>query len=182
MEFINQIFESSVVANVFAITAFLVSIFTLIWTRRSNEISQQTLDELTKNNHRNNESAVEQKRYELLKSVSEEFLLLDKQLMLIGTLKADYDVSPNAVKEAIGDNITLFTETLPMVEQYKKDIEHAHLCAANWNADNGLSELLKLQAAQDLAIIHTKSFVECNESLVTGFRDKLFMSKQAYFN
>jgi hypothetical protein len=184
MEFVNQLIDSSKFASFIALTAFLLSTLSFFWTRRSAKISKQVLDESIKNNNHHKKSEIEQKKYELLRTISEEWSLLERQLTLIGALQADYDASVDAVKVLMGDRIKLFTETLPMVTKYKKDIQHAHLSATNWNIENknGVSELLKLQAEQDIAMLHTQSFVECNASLVTNFREKLLMTQLSYLD
>ena len=178
MEFINQLIGSSKFASATAFAAFLLSVLSFIWTRRSAKISKQALDESKQNNSRNKESEIEQKRYELLKSISEEFTELQGQLNLIGALKADYDASHDVVKTLLGDRVKLFTETLPIVENYKKEVEHRHLGAANWNVEKGVPELLKLQAEQDIAMVNTKISVDCNVSVIKEFREKLLMAQQ----
>ena len=182
MEFINQLIESSKFASSIAVAAFLLSIFSFVWTCRSAKVSQQALKESIQNNNRNKESEIEKTRYTLLKTICEEFSLLEKQLTLIGALKADYDASLDVVKTRMGSSVKLFTETLPLIKKYKKDIEFAHLGAANWDAINGIPELLILQAKQDVAMVHTQSFVECNASLISDFREKLLTAQQSYFN
>ena len=178
MEFIIQFINSSQFASATAFAAFLLSVLSFIWTRRSAKISKQALDESIKNNNRNKESEIEQKRYELLKAISEEFAKLQGQLTLIGALKADYDASHDVVKTLMGDRVKLFTETLPIVENYKKEVEHRHLGAANWNVEKGVPELLKLQAEQDVAMVNTQISVDCNISVIADFREKLLMAQQ----
>jgi hypothetical protein len=82
MEFVIQLIESSQFASAIAFAAFLLSVLSFIWTRRSAKISKQALDESIKNNDRNKESEIEQKRYELLKAISEEFAKLQNQQTL----------------------------------------------------------------------------------------------------
>jgi len=179
MELVNQLIESSKFAGIMALSAFLLSIASFIWTRRSAKISKQALEESIKNNNRIKESEIEQKRYELLKAICEELSMLEGQFTLMTTLKADYESSTDIVQTLMGNRIKLFTETLPAVDKYKEDIERAHLEGANWNVMHGVSELLKLQAAQDVALVHTKNFIECNASLVTDFREQLLIAQQS---
>jgi hypothetical protein len=178
MEFVIQLIESAQFASAIAFAAFLLSVLSFIWTRRSAKISKQALDESIKNNDRNKESEIEQKRYELLKAISEEFAKLQIQLTLIGALKADFDASHDVAKTLMGDRVNLFTETLHILENYKTDVENRHLGAANWDTEKGVPELLKLQAEQDVAMVNTQHFVDCNVSVITEFREKLIMAQQ----
>jgi hypothetical protein len=78
----------------------------------------------------------------------------------------------------MGDRVNLFTETLHILENYKTDVENRHLGAANWDTEKGVPELLKLQAEQDVAMVNTQHFVDCNVSVITEFREKLIMAQQ----
>jgi hypothetical protein len=49
MEFVIQLIESAQFASAIAFAAFLLSVLSFIWTRRSAKISKQALDESIKN-------------------------------------------------------------------------------------------------------------------------------------
>lgn len=178
MSFITELIVSPAFVSAIAFSAFLLSLLSYIWTRNSAKISKQALDESISNNNRNKESEIEQKRYELLKAISEEFAKLQNQLAIIGELKAEFDASHDVAKNLMGDRVKLFTETLPILEDYKKDVEYRHLGAANWDSVKGVPELLTLQAEQDVKMVSTQHFVDCNISVITEFREKLLAAKE----
>lgn len=182
MESITQFITSPTFVSVIALSAFILSILSFIWTKKSTKISQQALEESIRNNISSKESEIEHQRYNLLKAMCEEFSLLEKQLTLLGTLQSDFEASNDIIKINMGDSRKLFTETLPLVEKYKKDIELAHLDACTWNKENGVSQLLTLKAAQDVAMVHTQNFVECNDILIANFRKKLLTTQQSYID
>jgi hypothetical protein len=178
MAFITLLIESSAFASALAFAAFLLSVLSFIWTRRSAKISKNALEESIKNNSRNEESEIEQKRYELLKAISIEFALLQGQITDIGALKADFDASHEVVKTLIGDQTKLFTSSLPILEGYMTEVGNRHIGAANWNVEKGVPELLRLQAEQDIALVNTQHAVNCFTSVIIEFKGKLVSAKQ----
>ncbi|KGJ88214.1 hypothetical protein [Colwellia psychrerythraea] len=178
MEFIGQLIDSSKFASALAFAAFLLSVLSFIWTRRSAKISKEALEESIKNNNRAEESEIEQKRYELLKAISIEFALLQDNITVIGAIKAEFDASHDVVKKLMGDHTKLFTSSLPILEGYMAEVGNRHAGAANWNVEKGVPELLRLQAEQDVALVNTQHSVNCFTSVISEFKEKFTAAKQ----
>jgi pyruvate formate-lyase activating enzyme-like uncharacterized protein len=177
MEFLTHLIQTPEFISWMALSAFLFSILSLLWTRKSVKISQSALDESKANNQRISESETEQKRLELLKEISSEHEMLQRILTNIGALKADFDLCPETVKKLMSDRSTIFTSTMPLLEKYKYEVEARHLGATNWKLENGIPELMRLLSEQDVATKNTRHSVECNISVVAEFREKLQLAK-----
>jgi len=170
MEFIQYLVTKTEFASGLAVCAFLLSVLSFCWTRKATQDS-------VKNNARIAEVDLEQKRYELLKSITEEYSLILDQVTSIGALKAEYDASHEVVKTLTESHTSLFSRTLPLLENYKAELENRHLGAVNWTVEKGVPELLKLMSEQDIALMNTKHAAKCHESCVSEFSQKLSMAQ-----
>ncbi len=177
MDFIIYLLNHPNFANWLAFSAFLFSLLSLIWTRKSVKISQDALNESTANNQRVAESEIEQKRLELLKEISNEHEMIQNALTVMGALKADYDACPEFVKKLMGERASIFTSYMPSLEKYKLEVEARHTGATNWKSENGVSQFYILLGEQDASFKNTKYSINCNVSVVSEFREKLELAK-----
>ena len=173
MEFIKYLITTSEFASGLAFCAFLLSVWGLYWTRISTKISADSLADSRKNAERATTIEIEQKRYELLKAIAEEYSLILEQVTSIGALKAEYDASHEVVKTLLQSHTSLFTVNLPQLESYKADLEARHFGAIHWTVEKGVPELLNMMSAQDLALVNTRHSAICCESVVAESKSKL---------
>jgi hypothetical protein len=176
MNFIVYLLNQPNFASWIAFSAFLFSLLSLLWTKKSVRISQKALNESTSNNQRVAESEIEQKRLELLKEICDEHEMLENALTDMGVLKANYDASPQMVKKLMRGQASIFTNYLPLLEKYKLQVEYRHEGALKWKSDNGVAELYRLLSEQYVATKNTKYSVTCNVSVVAEYKAKFEMA------
>lgn len=177
MGLLVSLVTTSEFASALALCAFLLSVWSLYWTRISTKISAETLADSRRNTERAYTVEIEQKRYELLKAIAEEYSLILDQVTSIGALKADYDASHEVVKTLMQSHTSLFTVNLPQLENYKTDLESRHLGAINWTAEKGVPELLNMMSAQDVALVNTRHSAKCCEAVVAEIKSKLVLAQ-----
>lgn len=154
-----------------ALSAFLFSMLGLLLTRKSVRISREALQETKSHNKRGIESALENKRLELLRAISTEHSMIQEALKNIGVLKAEYDAAPQNVKDALSEQASIFTGYLPLLQQYQLDVEARHAGATSWNIENGLTELITLLSEQDVAMKNTEYSISYNTDYVKEFSE-----------
>lgn len=177
MKFIVYLLNDPNFVNWTAFSAFLFSLLSLIWARKSVKISQAALNESTSNNLRVAESEIEQKRLELLKEISNEHEMIQRALVDMGMLKADYDACPELVKNLMGERASIFTNYMPLLENYKSEVEARHTGAITWKSESGVSQFYILLGEQDAAFKNTKFSIDCYAGVVSEFREKLELAQ-----
>ncbi len=177
MEFLKYLIKTPDFASGLAACAVLLSLWSMYLTRISTGLNAAALEETRKNTSRVATAEIEQKRYELLKAISEECSLVLDQIASLGAIKAEFDASHQVVKQLMSSHADLFNVNLPNLEKYLTELEHRRVGAKIWTVEKGIPELLEMMADQDHALVYTRHSAKCTESVIAEFKSKLLQAQ-----
>ena len=129
-----------------SILALAVSALSFIAAGWAAWVSHRTLNHAQRVHLEDRRVSFERERSQLLEIINTSRSLLDRTRIKIGTLKANFDASPQPVQRLMQSYANLFTEYYPRIEAGVRQAAMLWDEVAEWDQDRGIQGLVRHQA------------------------------------
>lgn len=129
--------------SLLALVVSALSFFAAAWAAW---VSHRTLNHAQRVHFEDRRISFERERSELLEIITTSRSLLDQTRIKIGTLKANFDASPQPVQRLMQSYTNLFTEYYPRIAAGVRQAEMLWNEVADWHRDTEIEGLVRHQA------------------------------------
>lgn len=162
--------DSSTWLSIIAIVVSALSFFAAAWAAW---VSKMTLDHAKAVHQDDRRIAFERERSNLLEIINTSRSLLDKTRIRIGTLKANFEASPEYLRVHMQPYTSLFTDYYPRIEQSVRQAGMLWDEVAEWDLDTGVHGLVR-HKAKFCALLHEDQVAHDQGLFLVGIFEQEF--------
>ena len=164
----------SLTISIVAAGISLGSLAVTIWATR---ISKRSLDHAIDVQESLDQKEFDRLRADLLMQIADDRRILDKARIEIGTIKANFDAEPQAVRMMLANYTNLFSHYLPDVEGAIRQLDKLWQDVSAWTNDKKHDDFMNAKAVLYRSLKDDEIVYDSAIYLVNVFKTKLEVAK-----